>query len=55
VERLVQLGGHIVADSSDCPWVVLADPEGNEFCVRTGQRADRPRAQRAPMSSATVA
>ncbi|MBA3309232.1 MAG: VOC family protein [Nocardioidaceae bacterium] len=31
VERLVELGARAVADHSD--FVVLADPEGNEFCL----------------------
>jgi hypothetical protein len=35
VERLVGLGAtHVdIGQSSECTWVVLADPEGNEFCV----------------------
>ncbi|WP_028936475.1 VOC family protein [Pseudonocardia spinosispora] len=33
VARLVELGATVLADESDMPWVVLADPEGNEFCV----------------------
>ena len=35
VERLVALGArHVdVGQSADDPFVVLADPEGNEFCV----------------------
>ena len=35
VERLTGLGAtHVdVGQSSDVTWVVLADPEGNEFCV----------------------
>jgi hypothetical protein len=35
VQRLVGLGAtHVdIGQSSDCTWVVLADPEGNEFCV----------------------
>lgn len=33
VARLVTLGAAIVADDPDVPWVVLHDPEGNEFCV----------------------
>jgi hypothetical protein len=33
VERLVRLGARRVADDTEHPWVVLADPEGNEFCV----------------------
>ena len=35
VQRLIDLGAtHVdVGQSSDVTWVVLADPEGNEFCV----------------------
>jgi catechol 2,3-dioxygenase-like lactoylglutathione lyase family enzyme len=33
VTRLIALGARLVADDPDHPWVVLADPEGNEFCV----------------------
>lgn len=33
VARLVTLGAAIVTDDPDMPWVVLHDPEGNEFCV----------------------
>ncbi|GAB3144044.1 VOC family protein [Amycolatopsis stemonae] len=33
VERLVMLGAKVLEDPPDDPWVVLADPEGNEFCV----------------------
>lgn len=34
VERLIGLGAtHIDIGPGDVPWVVLADPEGNEFCV----------------------
>jgi predicted enzyme related to lactoylglutathione lyase len=36
VERLMQLGASFVADHREADgagWVVLADPEGNEFCV----------------------
>jgi predicted enzyme related to lactoylglutathione lyase len=33
VARLVALGGRVVADDPAVPWVVLQDPEGNEFCV----------------------
>jgi predicted enzyme related to lactoylglutathione lyase len=36
VERLVGLGARRVdIGQGDAPWVVLADPEGNEFCVLT--------------------
>jgi predicted enzyme related to lactoylglutathione lyase len=35
VERLVKLGATVVAERSvpGLSWTVLADPEGNEFCV----------------------
>src|SRR5215469_11775824 len=34
VERLVGLGArHVDIGQGDVPWAVLADPEGNEFCV----------------------
>ena len=34
VERLVAHGAtRIDVGQGDVPWVVLADPEGNEFCV----------------------
>jgi predicted enzyme related to lactoylglutathione lyase len=35
VERLVDMGArHVdVGQADDATWVVLADPEGNEFCV----------------------
>src|ERR1700688_2290791 len=35
VERLIGLGAtHVdTGQTSECTWVVLADPEGNEFCV----------------------
>lgn len=40
VERLVGLGAQRVdVGQGEQPWVVLADPEGNEFCV-LGRRAD---------------
>ena len=36
VDRLVTLGAqHVDIGQGDVPWVVLADPEGNEFCVLT--------------------
>ena len=39
VERLLALGAvHAdVGQGDDVTWVVLADPEGNEFCVLRGQ------------------
>ncbi|UOX90000.1 VOC family protein [Amycolatopsis sp. FBCC-B4732] len=33
VRRLVGLGARLLVDDPECPWTVLADPEGNEFCV----------------------
>jgi glyoxalase superfamily protein len=35
VQRLIAMGATRVdiGQPSDCTWVVLADPEGNEFCV----------------------
>jgi hypothetical protein len=34
VERLVDMGArHVDVGQGDAPWTVLADPEGNEFCV----------------------
>lgn len=38
VDRLVGLGAtHVDIGQGDVPWVVLADPEGNEFCVLTSR------------------
>jgi predicted enzyme related to lactoylglutathione lyase len=41
LERLLALGATRVdvGQSDDVPWVVLADPEGNEFCL-LGRRVD---------------
>lgn len=33
VARLVGLGAAELANDQDQSWVVLADPEGNEFCI----------------------
>jgi predicted enzyme related to lactoylglutathione lyase len=39
VERLVALGARRVdVGQADVSWVVLADPEGNEFCVLGSRR-----------------
>ena len=36
VDRLVSLGAkHIDIGQGDVPWIVMADPDGNEFCVLT--------------------
>jgi predicted enzyme related to lactoylglutathione lyase len=48
IERLLNLGATFVADRREpdgAGWVVLADPEGNEFCVL------RSESDRAAMSS----
>jgi len=48
VDRIVSLGATRVdiGQSTECTWVVLADPEGNEFCVlrplSPGERAPLP-------------
>jgi hypothetical protein len=33
VARLIALGAEQLSDPDEHPWVVMADPEGNEFCV----------------------
>ncbi len=39
VERLLALGAtHADVGQGDVSWVVLADPEGNEFCVLSSRR-----------------
>ncbi|MGF0173633.1 VOC family protein [Streptomyces sp. Marseille-Q5077] len=51
VERLLALGAALVADHrkpNGWGWVVLADPEGNEFCILL---AESERAALPPMSS----
>ena len=41
VERLLALGAtRVDVGQGEQPWVVLADPEGNEFCV-LGRRVDQ--------------
>lgn len=40
IERLITLGASRVdVGQGDVPWVVLADPEGNEFCVLSDRQA----------------
>jgi hypothetical protein len=40
VQRLLALGAvRVDVGQGDAPWVVLADPEGNEFCVLSSRRA----------------
>lgn len=42
VERLIELGASRVdVGQGDVSWVVLADPEGNEFCVLRHHRRAR--------------
>ncbi len=42
VERLVSLGArHADIGQGDVPWVVLADPDGNPFCVMEGRSTYR--------------
>jgi hypothetical protein len=39
VERLLALGAmHVDVGQGEQSWVVLADPEGNEFCVLSSKR-----------------
>ncbi|MBO0657179.1 VOC family protein [Streptomyces triculaminicus] len=48
VERLLKLGASLVADRrkpDGWGWVVLADPEGNEFCISLAE------SERAALSS----
>ncbi|MDQ6875832.1 MAG: VOC family protein [Actinomycetota bacterium] len=41
VERLIGLGASRAdVGQADVGWVVLADPEGNEFCVLTSREQD---------------
>jgi hypothetical protein len=38
VQRLLDLGAtRVDIGQGDCEWVVMADPEGNEFCVLAHQ------------------
>ena len=40
VERLLELGAtHVDIGQGEQSWVVLADPEGNEFCVLAARAA----------------
>lgn len=42
LDRLLALGAtHADIGQGDVPWMVLADPEGNEFCLLSG-RVDQP-------------
>ena len=49
VDRLVSLGAKkIDIGQGDVSWVVMADPDGNEFCVLTPRYAHRLRRRRSP-------
>ena len=40
VQRLIGLGArHADVGQGDETWIVLADPEGNEFCVLSSRRS----------------
>jgi len=41
VERLLALGATRadIGQEASLPWVVLADPEGNEFCILSSRRS----------------
>ena len=42
VDRVLELGASLVADRRNADgsgWVVLADPEGNEFCVLSSRES----------------
>jgi predicted enzyme related to lactoylglutathione lyase len=40
VERLVDMGArHVDIGQGDVGWVILADPEGNEFCVLSSKKS----------------
>jgi Glyoxalase-like domain len=43
VERLLGLGGRRVRDVEEDgeAWMVMQDPEGNEFCIFEADEADR--------------
>jgi len=47
IARIEALGAHRVdvGQGPQCTWVVLADPEGNEFCVLRAYRPDELAAQ----------
>ncbi|MET9668486.1 VOC family protein [Streptomyces sp. NPDC006475] len=52
VERLLNLGASLVADRrkpDGWGWVVLADPEGNEFCILLAE------SERAALATSTAA
>jgi predicted enzyme related to lactoylglutathione lyase len=56
MERIINLGGRLVDDQrlpDGRGWVVLADPEGNEFCVLRSE-AERAAARAAAAASPTA-
>jgi hypothetical protein len=52
IARLTRLGATIVSDRRpELGWVILADPEGNEFCVEISRaELDAARAAATPAS-----
>jgi hypothetical protein len=47
IARLTEIGASVVSDGRpDVGWVIMADPEGNEFCIEPGS-------PRAPVSGAS--
>ncbi|MEU0152702.1 VOC family protein [Micromonospora fulviviridis] len=58
VERVRALGAAVVADRRDpdgSGWVVLADPEGNEFCVLRSDAERNAAGQAVPADQAALA
>ena len=46
VDRLLRLGAHRTnIGQGDLPWVVLSDPEGNEFCILESKNPTAPGVQ----------
>lgn len=42
VARVEELGARKadIGQSDDVPWIVMADPEGNEFCILSARKVD---------------
>ena len=55
VTRLIGLGARRmdVGQTDDASWVVLADPEGNEFCVLRAARTPDPAVNATPRTAAS--
>ncbi len=42
IARLVELGATVATDQpADVGWVVMTDPEGNEFCIEPGTESEQ--------------